>query len=67
MSIVEFKEAGANSLDYFIYLTMKGSAAGLYYKLGRFVQQTCVDVCNREGWGIPFAQLTIHQGDGGVE
>jgi len=65
--LVEFKEAGASSLDYFIYLTMKGSAAGLYYKLGRLVQQTCVDVCNREGWGIPFPQLTIHQGDGGVE
>ena len=65
--LVDFKEAGASSLDYLINLTMKGSAAGLYYKLGRLVQQTCVDVCNREGWGIPFAQLTIHQEDGGVE
>jgi hypothetical protein len=65
--LVEFKEAGASSLDYLIYLTMKGSAAGSYYKLGRLVQQTCVDVCNREGWGIPFAQLTIHHGDGGAE
>jgi small-conductance mechanosensitive channel len=61
--LVEFKEAGVNSLDYLIYLTMKGSAAGSYYKIGRLIQQTCVEVCNREGWGIPFAQLTIHQAE----
>ncbi|MEE4378098.1 MAG: hypothetical protein V2J55_11395 [Candidatus Competibacteraceae bacterium] len=61
---VEFKEAGASSLDYLLYLTMKGEAASAYFKLGRLAQQTCVAVCNQENWGIPFGQLTIHQGDG---
>ncbi|NJN46527.1 MAG: mechanosensitive ion channel [Candidatus Competibacteraceae bacterium] len=61
---VEFKEAGANSLDYLLYLTMKGEAASAYFKIGRLVQQTCVAVCNEENWVIPFGQLTIHQGDG---
>ena len=62
--LVEFKEAGASSLDYLIYLSMKGSAANAYFKLGRLIQQTCVDVCNGEDWGIPFAQMTIHRGEG---
>ncbi|MEZ5582728.1 MAG: hypothetical protein R3F37_08160 [Candidatus Competibacteraceae bacterium] len=61
---VEFKEAGANSLDYLLYITMKGEAANAYFKLGRLVQRTCVAVCNEENWGIPFGQLTIHQGEG---
>ncbi len=62
--LVDFKEAGLNSLDYLIYLTLRGAAAGSYFKLGRLVQQTCVDVCNQEGWGIPFSQLTLHPGEG---
>ncbi len=61
--LVELKEAGASSLDYLVYVTMGGEAADAYFAVGRLVQQTCVDVCNREGWGIPFAQLTIHQAD----
>ncbi|MCW8918553.1 MAG: hypothetical protein OQL08_07025 [Gammaproteobacteria bacterium] len=62
--LVEFKEAGASSLDYLIYLSMRGEAAASYYTLGRLVQRTLVEVCNREGWVIPFAQLTVHQGEG---
>jgi small-conductance mechanosensitive channel len=62
--LVEFKEAGANSLDYIIYLSMHGGAAGSYFSLGRLVQRTLVELCNREGWVIPFAQLTLHQGEG---
>ncbi|MDH5785864.1 MAG: mechanosensitive ion channel [Chromatiales bacterium] len=62
--LVEFKEAGANSLDYIIYLTMSGEAAGNYYIIARLVQQSLVRLCNREEWVIPFAQLTLHQGEG---
>ena len=62
--LVEFKEAGVSSLDYLIFVNMKGNAASSYLKLGRMVQQTCVDVCNKEDWGIPFTQMTIHQGIG---
>jgi len=60
---VEFKAAGASSLDYLVYASLNGQAAAAYFKLGRLIQQTCVDICNRENWVIPFAQLTIHQAE----
>ena len=62
--LVEFKEAGASSLDYLVIVTLNGAAAGYYYKAGRMIQSACVDVCNARGWVIPFSQLTIHQGEG---
>jgi small-conductance mechanosensitive channel len=57
---VEFSSAGASSLDYRIYIILKGSAAKAYYKAQRLVAQACVDTCNREGWIIPFTQVTVH-------
>lgn len=62
--LVDFKEAGASSLDYLIYVMMNGKAAGSYWAVGRIIQQACVRVCNERGWIIPFTQLTVHQGDG---
>jgi small-conductance mechanosensitive channel len=61
--VVEFKQAGTNSLDYLIYATMNGRSAASYFAITRLIQQTCVDICNREGWGIPFTQVTIHQAE----
>jgi len=58
--IVEFSSAGASSLDYRIYLTLHGHAAKAFFKAQRLVQQACVDACNREGWIIPFTQITVH-------
>ena len=58
--IVEFKEAGSSSLDYQIYIILNGRAARTYFKSQRLVQQACVDTCNREGWIIPFTQVTVH-------
>ncbi|MEZ5542066.1 MAG: hypothetical protein R3F42_08485 [Pseudomonadota bacterium] len=57
---VEFKAAGASSLDYQIYVVLAGSAAGAYFRAQRLMQQACVDACNRAGWVIPFPQLTVH-------
>ncbi len=62
--LVAFKEAGVNSLDYLVYVTLGPRLAGSYFSVGRLVQQTLVDTCNQEGWGIPFAQLTLHKGAG---
>jgi len=61
--LVEFKSAGASSLDYLIYASMEGRCAASYFKLQRLLQQACVDVCNQEGWVIPFTQITVHQAD----
>lgn len=62
--LVEFKEANTNSLDYLIVVNCKGEAASSYFTINRLIQKTCVEVCNRERWIIPFTQLTVHQGEG---
>jgi len=64
--IVEFSEAGASSLDYRIYMVLNGSAAKAYYRAQRLVAQACVATCNREGWIIPFTQITVHSGNAGA-
>ena len=61
--LVEFREAGTSSLDYQIYIILNGRAAKAYFRAQRMVQQACVDTCNREGWVIPFTQVTFHSGD----
>ncbi len=60
---VEFARAGASSLDYAILADFKGEAAERYEKLKRGIQRICVEVCNEQGWGIPFTQITIHQAE----
>ena len=65
--VVEFKEAGASSLDYQIYVILHGRAAKAYFKAQRMIQQACVDTCNREGWVIPFTQITVHSADATAE
>lgn len=62
--LVEFQEAASSSLNYLIYVNMKGEAADSYYTLGRLLQRICVDTCNEHGWVIPFEQLTVHAGSG---
>jgi hypothetical protein len=57
---IEFKEAGASSLNLLIISTFEGKAAENYYSIGRFLQRATVDACNQFGWNIPFNQLTIH-------
>jgi len=58
--LVEFKTAGASSLDYQLYVILNGRAAKSFFRAQRMIQQACVDACNREGWVIPFTQITVH-------
>jgi hypothetical protein len=58
--LVEFKEAGASSLDVVALVDMAGAAAPDYQRLLRLVQRTCVDTCSDQGWVIPFTQVTMH-------
>lgn len=58
---VEFESAGASSLDYAILADFAGSAASKNNKLTRAISRICVDVCNEQGWVIPFTQITVHQ------
>ncbi len=59
---VEFSSAGPSSLDYFVRVDLDGSQALEYAAQRRHLASLCVDVCNENGWVIPFPQLTIHAG-----
>ena len=59
--VVDFSTAATNSLDYLIYATLDGRCAASYFSITRMIRQTCVKICNQEGWTIPFTQVTIHQ------
>ena len=60
---VQFGSAGASSLDYEIAADFSGKLAPKYQILRRAIQRICVDVCNEHDWGIPFAQITVHQAE----
>ncbi len=60
---VEFKEAGASSLDYFVRVDLDGSQAFDHQAQARTLARDCVDICNENGWVIPFTQLTLHVAD----
>ena len=60
---VEFKEAGASSLDLAILAEFSGQAAKDYYVLFRAIQRIAVDACNRHDWIIPFTQVMVHAPD----
>ncbi len=60
---VEFQKAGESSLDYLVIVNVNSGAAKHYYRIQRNIQQACVQICNQEGWGIPFPQLTISKAD----
>ncbi len=57
---VEFKEASASSLDFLIISLFDGAAASDYFSINRFFHREAVVSCNKQGWRIPFNQLTVH-------
>jgi hypothetical protein len=57
---VEFDNASASSLDIKILASFSGEVAAEYFKIKRLLQKTSVEVANKEGWVIPFQQLTVH-------
>lgn len=59
----EFSSASSSSLDYTVLADFDGSVAQRYQALQRKIQSVCVDVCNENGWVIPFTQVTVHQAE----
>ena len=57
---VEFKEAAASSLDMAILVSCNERAGARYWVLERTIQKACVEVCNQQGWIIPFQQVSVH-------
>ncbi len=58
--VVEFASAGVSSLDYEILADFSGEISAKNDNLQRTIQRLCVDVCNEQGWEIPFTQITLH-------
>ena len=61
--LVDFQTANSSSLDYLVYVTMNSRVASSYFKIGRVIQQSCVQACNDNNWGIPFPQLTLNKAE----
>lgn len=58
---VLFQSAGASSLDYEIQVDLAGRAAPQQKRVRYAIQRILVDACNKHGWEIPFAQVTVHR------
>ncbi len=58
---VELQSAGTSSLDYIVHAAFAGSAASRYLELRYLLQSLFVAACTRNGWRIPFPQLTVHR------
>jgi hypothetical protein len=58
---VEFASAASSSLDFAMLADFTGELASRCNVLERLIQKTCVEVCNEQGWVIPFTQITVHQ------
>ena len=61
--LVEFASAAESALEFLVYVTMDSSTARFFGRVERLAQRGCVEVCEREGWSIPFAQLTVHRAE----
>ncbi len=60
-AMAELSEAGASSIDFIVYVSLKSEVAADYFKIRRLLTQACVAAANEHQWQIPFPQLTIHQ------
>ncbi|WP_156921821.1 mechanosensitive ion channel family protein [Desulfovibrio inopinatus] len=56
-----FKEAADSSLNISLFVTLTHEAATWYYSAGRLVQKVAVETCTRNGWEIPYPQITVHK------
>lgn len=61
---VSFAQANTSSLDYKIIALFDGKAGGDYFPITRALQRYAVEVCNQQGWEIPFSQLVVHTNQG---
>ncbi len=59
--VVDFFLPNTSSLDFEYEVFLKGSAAYLYEEVERTMIYSFANVCNENGWEIPFQQITLHQ------
>ncbi len=58
---VDLREAADSALTYGIIVDCGPDAGQHWFMIPRRVQTALVDLCNQNGWTIPFPQLHIHQ------
>jgi hypothetical protein len=58
--VVDFADAGADSLNIVVKVSYDGSKAKDYLSVSRELNAGLVDICNRNKLIIPFKQLTVH-------
>jgi hypothetical protein len=56
---VEFKEANRHALDLQILSTFEGSAASEYNHIKRVIRKNALDICNENGWTLPYTKVQI--------
>lgn len=61
--MLDFKEAGASSLDFLAAASFTGEAAEKGSALQRLLQRIAVNACNEHGLVIPFNQITVHMAE----
>lgn len=61
---VPLAEAGSSALEYEAQVYLTGEAAEEYENIRFELQRSLVDLCNQNGWIIPFKQITIHRSEG---
>ncbi|MEX2607168.1 MAG: hypothetical protein WD708_07450 [Kiritimatiellia bacterium] len=57
---VDLKEAADSSIDFVVMVDCGPDAGQHWVMIPRWVQTALVDLCNHEGWSIPFPQLQVH-------
>ena len=61
---IEFREAAASSLDFYVFLKCNGRLASRKRALERKLKAYLVEACNKYGYVIPFQQITVHRANG---
>ena len=59
--LVELKQAGESSIDYWLFVTMQGKAARSYQRIQRLIQTACIRACTEQDWAIPYPHLSLVQ------
>lgn len=61
---IDFKQAGASSLDLRFFMKLDGKYAAIKLMLERSLKAEMVKICNGHNLTIPFEQLTVHMNNG---
>lgn len=57
--IIEYTQATHYSLDLTVIAIFEGEAADRYYKIKRTLHKNALDICNENGWIMPYSKVHI--------